>query len=248
MPKLQDHAIILHVQPFSESDMIVHAFTREHGIVHGLMKGARSKRSRNKVDIGMLGVADWSARLPEHLGSLRFEAEVNYASFWLSDPFRLHMLTSSVALIRHSFGERDPHPQLFDRYVGLLAQMRGNEDRATQALAYLKFECALLEEAGFGLSLNECAATGSRDDLIYVSPKTGRAVSRDAGAPYAEKLLPLPSCLKSIDSDSLVEAAEDSLLDGLRTTGHFLAYTLQETAGKSMPSARDQLLRLVRAA
>jgi DNA repair protein RecO (recombination protein O) len=260
MARIQDQALILGMHPYAESDIILHAFTREHGVVHGLMKGARSRRARNAIDIGMLGQISLNARLPEHLGSARFESELNYGSLWLHDAMRLNMLASITALIRCSFGLHDPHPALFDDLLEMLAQLRTQPQRATQALYYIRFECRLLEEAGFGLSLDQCAATGGRDNLVYVSPKTGRAVSADAGAPYAEKLLPLPPFLRQHHVQNVSEHSDhtgalnvdsvnvDDLSDGLRTTGYFLQHTLKEISGRGMPHARQQLLHLVKAA
>lgn len=245
MAQIEDSAFILSVYPYAERDIIAHAFTRTHGVVHGLMKGAKSKRGRNVVDVGMFGQLQWKARLEEHLGVLRFESMRNYAGFWLHDPVRLHMLTSAASLIQYSLGAHDPHPHVFDAWMLLLETLQQTAGQSAQVMAYLRFERRLLEEAGFGLSLDVCAATGVKEGLIYVSPKTGRAISASAGAPYAPKMLPLPDFFRDESGGILPKSAQD-LADGLRITGHFLAHTLREIAGKDLPMARQQLVRLVK--
>lgn len=238
--QISDTAIILHTHKYSERDLIVHAFTREHGVVHGLIKGAHAKKSAG-VDVGVLGALSWNARLPEHLGTIRFEAETNYAALWLNDRARLYMLGSACALIRHSFALHDAHTHVFDSYIALLEVLRRPNAAGAHARHYIAFECMLLEEAGYGLDLSQCAATGTTDELIYVSPKSGRAVSKNAGAPYAERLLPLPAFLRDMDGETRAET--DEIAKGLRMTGHFIAHCLKEIAGKDVPHARQQLAR-----
>ncbi len=239
--QISDTAIILHTHKYAERDLIVHAFTRDHGIVHGLIKGAHGKKTGVSVDAGVLGALTWNARLPEHLGTIRFESETNYAAMWMNDRARLYMLGSACALIRHSFALHDAHESVFDGYMQLLEVLRAPDVAGRHARHYIAFECMLLEEAGYGLDLSQCAATGSTDDLIYVSPKSGRAVSAAAGAPYAGRLLPLPAFLRNLEHEMQVEFAE--IAQGLRMTGHFIAHSLKEIAGKDLPHARMQLAK-----
>lgn len=239
--QIQSKAIIVHTHKYAERDVIVHAFTRAHGMVHGLIKGAHGKKHGTSMDAGVLGELHWQARLPEHLGAIRFESETNYAAMWMSDRARLYMLGSACALIRHSFALHDAHEAVFDRYIELLEALRTPDVGGLHARHYIAFECMLLEEAGYGLDLSQCAATGSTDDLIYVSPKSGRAVSAAAGAPYAGRLLPLPAFLR--DMTQVEAVAVHDIAEGLRMTGHFITHSLKEIAGKEMPHARMQLLK-----
>lgn len=240
--QISDTAIILHTHKYGERDLIVHAFTRDHGIVHGLIKGAYGKKTGVNIDAGVLGALTWNARLPEHLGTIRFESQTNYAAMWMNERARLYMLGSACALIRHSFALHDAHEAVFDGYMELLEVLRAPDMGGRHARHYIAFECMLLEEAGYGLDLSQCAATGSTDDLIYVSPKSGRAVSAIAGAPYAGRLLPLPEFLRHIEHEMQVEFAD--IAQGLRMTGHFIAHSLKEIAGKDLPHARMQLAKL----
>lgn len=240
--QISDTAIILHTHKYAERDLIVHAFTREHGVVHGLIKGAYGKKTGVGIDAGVLGALTWNARLPEHLGTIRFETETNYAAMWMNDRAKLYMLGSACALIRHSFALHDAHVSVFDGYMDLLEVLRSPDAGGRHARHYIAFECMLLEEAGYGLDLSQCAATGATDDLIYVSPKSGRAVSAAAGAPYAGRLLPLPAFLRNFEQEMQLEYAD--IAQGLRMTGHFIAHSLKEIAGKDVPHARQQLIKL----
>lgn len=244
--QIRDKAIILHTHKYAERDLIMHAFTREHGVVHGLIKGAHGKKTGVSIDAGVLGDLTWQARLPEHLGSIRFESETNYAAMWMQHRARLYMVGSASTLIRHSFALHDAHPVVFDAYMELLEALAVPDVGGLHARHYIAFECLLLEEAGYGLDLSCCAATGSTDELIYVSPKSGRAVSASAGAPYEGRLLPLPAFMRAAQDGSGV--AGDEIAQGLRMTGHFIAHCLKEIAGKEIPHARLQLSKLFSAA
>jgi DNA repair protein RecO (recombination protein O) len=136
--------------------------------------------------------------------------------------------------------ERHPSPHLYTVFQAFLGILRDDSDWAE---AYVRFELALLAEAGFGLDLARCAATGQSAELVYVSPKSGRAVSRTAGAPYHEKMLPLPGFLQDSDKNNRPGPAE--ILDGLQLTGYFLAHWLLEPHNRKMPAVRSRLKKLI---
>lgn len=237
--QIEDAALIVSVQHYAERDFIVHAFTQHYGMVHGLIKGSRSKKTANAMDIGVLGDMHWQARLPEHLGTMRFESRHHYGALLLHDRVRLCMLSSACALIRSSFALHDPHITVFDHVCALFGQLCSTNDKTTQARAYIAFECMLLEEAGYGLDFSQCAATGSTKNLHYVSPKSGRAVSAEAAEPYRHRLLPLPAFLCEGQGHHAPQI--DEIANGLHLTGHFIAGSLREIAGKDLPPARLQL-------
>lgn len=232
----RDDAVVLGSRKHGESSAIVSLLTRAHGRHAGLVRGARSTRLRGVLQAGNLVRADWRARLPEHLGTLSVELLTARTAPLLIHPGRLAALTSACALVENAAPERQPAPEIFDLM-----------DSLTQALAdeawlevYVKWELALLSALGFGLDLSACAATGVTEDLIYVSPKSGRAVSREGGALYKDRLLPLPAFLMS---DTAGPPGQDAVFDALRLTGFFLRRHVTEPAGGQMPDARERLLR-----
>ncbi len=244
--QIADRAILVHCQHYGERDRIAYAFSRHHGLMHGLIKGARAgaKSAHAALDVGTLGDAVWQARLPEHLGSLRFESQTAFAALLMHQRARLCMAASACALIKASFALADAHPSMFDALLALLEDLRRLPTADEAACSYVAFECALLEESGFGLDLSQCAATGSTDDLCYVSPKSGRAVSRAAGAPYAEKLLPLPAFLRPLQDEAgevMTRLSTQEIAAGLRLTGYFLSHHLREMIGRDLPQTRTQL-------
>lgn len=226
----QDQGIVLAVRPHSESGLIVSLMTREHGRHAGL---ARAGRNRAHLQPGSRVQATWKARLAEHLGLYRLEAEFVPAGALLDDPDRLTALAAACALVEETVAEREPMPELFD---GLEVLTRLLPETIWPA-AYVRWEIGLLSLLGFALDLSKCASTGRTDDLIYVSPRTGRAVGRDAGAPYADKLLPLPGFLTGADDD----LGRGAVAQGLKLTGFFLERFLLGQGHKPLPAARKRL-------
>jgi DNA repair protein RecO (recombination protein O) len=190
-----DEAIVLGVKRHGEGSAILEAMTREHGRHLGLVRGAASTRMRPVLQAGNRVGLTWRARLDEHLGNYAVEG-LDLASARLLDAAAaLYGLTHAAALCR-LLPERDPHPQihaLLDDMLDTLTEVRLAGPRMA------RFELALLAELGFGLDLDSCAASGATEDLIYVSPKSGRAVSGEAGRPWADKLLRLPAFLRQSD-------------------------------------------------
>lgn len=228
-------AIILSVHKFAEHGAVVRVFGREEGIYSGVCKYALSKAQRGIFQVGNRIHAQWNARLEEHLGTLGAELLTPIAALIMQDRQLLMALSSVTTLCLHAMQERDPHPILYDAVRDLLMQMALGEDWQE---SYVRFEMLLLSEAGFGLDLDQCAATGNTDDLVYVSPKSGCAVSKSAGAPYHERMLPLPAFLRHQRAPSTL----NELFDGLRLTGYFLHHWLLEPHGKRLPAERERLI------
>jgi len=227
-------AFVLGCRRHGEADAVVSLLTLTHGRHLGLARGGAGRRGRSLYQPGNRVRATWRARLSEHLGHLTAEPLAAHAAQFLDDPARLSALGAATALLDAALPEREPHPGLFAATAALIAALAGTGWDA----AYVRFELALLQDLGYGLDLEACAATGGRDDLAFVSPKTGRAVSRAAGEPFRGRLLALPGFLLTQgDAATLAEVTA-----GLALTGHFLARHLFAHDGRLVPPAR---LRLV---
>ncbi|MGB0555519.1 MAG: DNA repair protein RecO, partial [Alphaproteobacteria bacterium] len=168
----QDDGIVLSLRKHGESSVVVHLLTREHGRHSGLVRGGNSKKQRGVLQPGNEVHANWRARLEEHLGNFSVELLDGHTGRVLSDPSRLAAMSSACALLDICLPEREPYPNLFASLKALLLVF---PDEGWQG-AYVAWELSLLTELGFGLDLSACAATGVTENLIYVSPKSGRAV------------------------------------------------------------------------
>ena len=231
-----DEGIILSARSHGEADVIVEVLTREHGRHMGLVRGGRSRRQRPTLQSGNVVRAHGRARLPEHLGHYTIEMTEARAALALDDATALAGLSTLCSLAR-LLPEREPHHALHDTARLVLDHM--DEAHVWPALL-VRWELGLLEELGFGLDLGACAKTGSTQELIYVSPKSGRAVSRDVGAPYADRLLALPAFLRP---NGGTELEPQDLLAGFKLTGYFLQLNLFGPRGLAMPETRDRLLK-----
>ena len=233
----RDTGCVLTARRHGESALIVELLTAEHGHHAGLVRGGQSPKRRALLQPGNLVAANWRGRLPEHLGAFEIELLRPHAAGLIDDPDRLAALSSAAALIALALPEREPHGDVYQGFAALLGAL----DSADWAARYVAWECALLAALGFGLDLQTCAATGVNDDLVYVSPKSGRAVSRSAGAPYHDKLLPLPGFLwRGVSADS------GDIVAGLSLTAHFLHHHLLEPQGRVLPHARARLAERLR--
>jgi len=229
-----DEGIVLSVRPHGETSAIVELLTRAHGRHLGLVRGGRSRRMRPVLQPGNAVRATWRARLAEHLGLMTIEADHAYAASAMNDRVALLALSSACSLAR-LLPERDPHPEVHARLERLMAALPQSDVWPALLVAW---ETALLADLGFGLDLSACAATGATDDLCYVSPKSGRAVSAAAGAPYHEKLLTLPPFLVREE----VPPARADVCAGLRLTGHFLEKWILGPGEMRLPDERRRLL------
>ena len=236
----QDHGIVIARFKHGESSLVVKLLTESHGLHAGLVRGGMGRGGRAVYQIGNRVSATWRARLQDHLGNYRAELVRAHAAELLESRWPLAALGAAAALVEATLPEREPNGAVFDAFVALL-------DRLTTprwSPAYARFEVALLASLGFGLDLRSCAVTGKTGDLAFVSPRTGRAVSREAAGAYENRLFALPPFL--IDGGESVDPAE--VADALRLTGHFLARQALAPAERGMPSARtrfyDAMVRL----
>lgn len=236
-----DEAIVLSVKPHGETSAIVETLTREHGRHSGLVRGGASRRMRALLQPGNTLHAQWRARLAEHLGNFAFELAAARAGTMIESRSALLGLNAFTSVTSAALPEREPHAPVYLAAEILLDSMM-EDGFAHWAPLYVRWETGLLNELGFGLDLSHCAATGSADDLIYVSPKSGRAVSRDAGAAYRERLFHLPPFL--LGSQNASPTPED-IEAGLRLTEHFLLDRVLRPHGRTMPAARHRLSELV---
>ena len=212
-----DEGIVLSARKHGETSVIVTLMTTAHGCHAGLVRGGAGRRARGLYETGNFVTADWRARLEEHLGTYTCELLKPNAALVLDEPVKLAGLSSACAVTERALPEREPHPELYESLKTLVASIE--EEGWLQR--YVMWELGILTDLGFGLDLTSCAATGRQDNLVYVSPKSGQAVSEKAGAPYKEKLLPLPSFLSPLENDSGTPSKED-LAAGLELTGYFL--------------------------
>jgi len=233
-----EEGIVVGTRRHGEADVILEVLTAGHGRHLGLVKGGRSRRLRPVLQAGNTLALTWRARLHEHLGNFRAEPVIERSSKLMASPTGAFGLALAGAHLR-LIPERDPHPRLFEA----LSLMLDRFDEPTLAAEMMaRFEVLLLDELGFGLDFESCAATGKRDELVYVSPKSGRAVSRAAGEPYRDRLLRLPSFLagplmESVDSATLKEA--------FVLTGYFLERHVFDARGEGLPEVRLNFLRAV---
>lgn len=233
MIEWRDEGVLLTVRRHGESAAIIDAFTPNHGRHAGLVRGGASRKMAPVLQPGGHLALEWRARLEDHLGAYKVEPIRSRSGVLLGDGDALAAMNAVAALLTAYLAEREPHPNLYAATVTLLDSLGVDDDWPE---AYVAWEIALLSDLGYPLDLSACAATGQTEDLIWVSPRTGRAVSRAAGAPYADRLLPLPAFLTGLQSNS------DGIADGLRMTGHFLKHWVAPAfGGHSAPQARDRL-------
>lgn len=235
-----DTAIILSARKHGENSAVVRVLGREQGVAAGVIKGINSKTNRGIVQPGNIVSASWQARLPEHLGTFKLELLEATTAFLMQDAKRLTALTAATAIIESALPERHPYPRLYRLFYDFLRDLKTNDHWAAD---YVSLELDILAEAGFGLDLSECAATGVREDLCYVSPKSGRAVSRTAGEPYKDKLFPMPAFWLEKGQKNAPNPAE--ILAGLDITGYFLDHWLLTPHHRKLPAARSRLMEMM---
>jgi DNA repair protein RecO (recombination protein O) len=225
-----DEAIVLGVKRHGETSIILELMTRAHGRHLGLVRGGSGPRLRGILQPGNAVRATWRARLDEHLGHYLVEAANLRAAGFLDKAHALHGVTHLATLAR-LLAEREPHTAIYDALQDILDRL--DEPRAVAPMI-ARFELDFLAELGFGLDLAACAATGVKDDLIFVSPRSGRAVSRAAGEPYRDKLMRLPPFLRQ----QTASPGPGDLVDAFALTGFFLDRHAFAPRGLSLPEAR----------
>ena len=230
----RDQGILLSARRHGETSAIIEVFTPAQGRHAGVVRGGTSRKIAPSLQPGAQLDLAWRARLEDHIGAFTVEPLRSRAAVAMQDRLALAGLNAVTALLAFCLPEREPHPALYQRTEALL-DMLGQGD--VWPLAYLKWELRLLEEMGYALDLDACAVTGATEGLIYVSPKTGRAVSAKGAGEWADRLLPLPPVLRG-GAGNDAEVAQ-----GLRTTGHFLTVHLaRDLGGKPLPEARARFV------
>lgn len=235
-----DDAIVLSVRAHGETSAIVEALTREHGRHAGLVRGGASRKAKSSLQPGNTLHVVWRARLNEHLGNFAMEPARSRAGHILEHRDALAGLNAFTAVTSAALPEREPHGSVFEAGEILLDAI-AEDGFAHWGPLYVRWEAGLLDELGFGLDLSQCAVTGTADDLVFVSPRTGRAVSRAAAAPYKERLLALPPFLLGSQNAT---ASMAEIAAGLRLTAHFLLDRVLAPHNKALPAARLRLAEL----
>lgn len=233
----EEPAIILRLSPHGESSLLVRVLTRQRGVYHALVRGGQSRRQSALWQEGSLIMARWKARLPEQLGYMTAELVRPTASFLLDHPLALSLLGCACSLCSEALAEREPQEVLFASLAHFMGVVSVSAPQPPVAL-YLRWELLLLEQLGYGLTLDQCAVTGVREGLVYVSPRTGRAVSEEGAGEWKDRLLPLPSCLLNDEE----EGTPADWLAGARLSGHFLQRAVFAACHRPLPAARDRLM------
>lgn len=232
-------AIVLDVRPYGEGDALATVMTQAHGLHRGLARGGAARAKVATWQTGNLVQVQWIARLSDQLGSFTGEMIFPGAANAMQDALPLAMLTAICAVAEGALPERVPQERIFAGLLRLIPRVPLGEEILTEIV---QWELALLADLGFGLDLTTCAMTGQAEDLAFVSPRTGRAVSRDAAGIWANRLLPLPGFLVGLAADRA------AWRDGLRLTGHFLARDAFGHQHRPLPQARRMLYDRVSAA
>ncbi|MGC8203086.1 DNA repair protein RecO [Aliiroseovarius sp. PTFE2010] len=232
----RDTGTVLATRKHGETSAIVEVFTAEHGRHTGVVRGGVSRKIKAVLQPGSHVSVAWRARLEDHLGAFTIEPVKSRAAL-MGDRLQLGALNAVTAMLVQTLPERESHPYLYADSEALFDRIGQGDD---WPMAYLHWELALLEELGYGLDLSRCAVTGSREDLAYVSPRTGRAVGRAAAGEWADRLLPLPHCLLG---QSPYFASE--VTQGLTMTGHFLEKLMNDLGDRPLPPARQRFLDLL---
>lgn len=233
-----DEGIVIGVKRHGETSVILEAMTRDHGRHLGLVRGGRSSRMQPVLQPGNSLALAWRARIDEHLGTYAVELVRSQAARLMATPQALYGLAVIAAHTR-LLAEREAHPGIYETLLLLLDHL--DEPDLAPALI-VRFELAILGELGFGLDLAACAVSGAREGLSHVSPRSGRAVSADAAAPYRDRLLPLPPFLWEGQGVGIPGRAD--IAAGFALTGYFLQRHLYEPRGIAMPAERLRLMAL----
>ncbi|MEM9147922.1 MAG: DNA repair protein RecO [Pseudomonadota bacterium] len=232
----RDEGLLLSVRRHGENGAVIEALTAEHGRHAGLVRGGGGVKLGAILQPGSQLALQWHARLEDQLGTYKVEPIRSRAAPIMADRARLSCLNALAALVLASVPEREPDAELYGATVAMADKLAG-EDPFWPA-AYARWELALLAGLGFGLDLTRCAASGVRSDLIYVSPRTGRAVSRSSGAAWADRLLPLPGFLVGKGMPTM-----GAVREALRLTGHFFETQAMPALGRdTLPPARERLI------
>ncbi len=226
-------AIVLDARPHGEGDAIAAVMTEAHGVHRGLARGGASRARAALWQPGNLIQVRWVGRLPEQLGSFSAEMVHPAAALAMDDPLALAMLSAACSVAEGALPEREPHPNVFDGLLHLLARLPMGAELLAE---YVRWEAVVLRDLGYGLDFSSCAVTGATVGLAFVSPRSGRAVTREGAGDFSSRLLKLPGFLVG---GNIAEAAD--WRDGLSLTGHFLARDAFGHHHRPLPPARHML-------
>lgn len=233
--EFDEPAFVLSARAHGEAGAIVEALTAMKGKWAAHVAGGASRRLKPVLQPGARVTFVYRSRVAEQLGSARIEADGAGPSDHFDDAAALAGMTSAAAVVAAALPEREPHPGVFQAFEALTLALA---DEAIWPAVMVRFEAGLLADLGFGLDLSVCAVTGGTDDLAWVSPRTGRAVSASAGAPYRDRLLVLPMFMLS----SQAGIAPGDVAAGLALTGHFLQACIFNTLDRPLPPARERMI------
>ena len=234
----REEGILIGVRKYGESSVIVEIFFENRGRHLGVVRGGSSRKLNPILQIGNDLDAYWRARLEEHLGSFTVDLIKSRASTIMMNRLALSGLSSICSLLNFTLPERVNHAQLYKHTRELLDLLTTKNN---WLLNYLTWELVLLDELGFGLDLSQCAVTGVKNNLSYISPKSGSAVSMEGAGEWSKRLLPLPKCLLGLD------VGHSDLIQGLMVTGYFLENKLAPALGnRNIPAARSRFLELLK--
>lgn len=232
----RDQGVVLSARKHGETSVILEVFTESHGRHAGIVRGGSSRKLSPLLQPGAQVDLHWRSRLEDHIGSFQVEP-LRSRAFVLSDRMGLAGLNMVTALLGFALPERAPHLALYHRTIPLLDLL---DQMDLWPLGYLRWEMFLLDELGFGLDLTHCAVTGQQEELVYISPKTGRAVSKDGAGHWAARLLPLPEIMRGAGAGSDID-----ILSALNVIGYFLENKLAPSLGnRPLPEARARFLDL----
>lgn len=234
-----EEAFVLSARAHGDTGVVVDLLTETHGRRGAYVAGGASRKMKPFLQVGARVIVDYRARSSDHLGSARLEAVGEGPSALFDDAMALTGLAAAAAVAQGALPEREPQPGAFLAFEAMMGAFAIPD---VWPAIFVRFEAGLLEDLGFGLDLSRCAATGSMDDLIYVSPRTGRAVSREAGAPYADKMLKLPPFMLGAQAG----LGEGDVGDGLDLTGHFLEQFVFHPQNRPLPEARIWMIDRLR--
>ena len=235
-----DTGIILDARAHGETHAVVDVFTREHGRWAGLVYGGQGRQKRPLLQPGNEVSVEWKGRGEDSLGHFALEMAHARAGEAMGERLSLAGLSAACAMALATLPEREAHERAYSAMSVLMATL---DDLDVWPALMARWELGLLAELGFGLTLDRCAATGAREDLIYISPRSACAVSREAGEPYKDKLLPLPAFLRGASSEATLGEA----IDALSTTGHFIETRILHVSDKQLPEARRRVVELLNA-
>jgi DNA repair protein RecO (recombination protein O) len=231
----RDQGILLSARRHGETSAIIEVFTPSRGRHAGIVRGGTSRKIAPILQPGAQLDVAWRARLEDHIGAFTVEPVRSRAVTAMQDRLSLAGLNTVTALLSFCLPEREPHAPLYQRTQSLLDLLDQGD---LWPLAYLQWELSLLEELGYGLDLSTCAVTGASEGLVFVSPKSGRAVTREGAGEWADKMLPLPPVLRGEG-----DATNEEIALGFKTTGFFLEQRLaRDLGGKPLPEARARFI------